>query len=49
MFRYLIKIHDLGIFYPRRVAFDLKGYSDVDYAGCKVDRKSKNGTCQFLE
>jgi hypothetical protein len=26
----------------------LIGYSDSDYAGCKVDRKSTSGTCQFL-
>nr|CAH66640.1 OSIGBa0140A01.8 [Oryza sativa] len=28
--------------------FKLLGYSDSDYAGCKVDRKSTTGTCQFL-
>jgi hypothetical protein len=28
--------------------FDLNGYSDADYAECKVDRKSTSGTCQFL-
>jgi hypothetical protein len=28
--------------------FDLIGYPDFDYAGCKVDRKSTSGTCQFL-
>jgi hypothetical protein len=28
--------------------FDLIGYSDSDYAGCKVDRKSTSRTCQFL-
>jgi hypothetical protein len=25
------------------------GYSDADYAGCKVDSKSTSETCQFLE
>jgi hypothetical protein len=28
--------------------FDLIGYSDVDYAGCNVDRKSASRTYQFL-
>ena len=37
IFRCLVETHNLGIFYPRGVAFDLKGYSDADYTGCKVD------------
>ena len=51
IFRYLIDTHDLDVFYPRGVAFDIKGYSDAnyaDYAGCKVYRKSASGTFQFL-
>jgi hypothetical protein len=32
----------------RGSTFDLIGYSDSDHAGCKVDRKSTSGTCQFL-
>ncbi|GKA43562.1 hypothetical protein Tco_0736286 [Tanacetum coccineum] len=28
------------------ICFDLKGYSDSDYAGCKLDRKSTSGACQ---
>jgi hypothetical protein len=28
--------------------FELLEYSDADYAGCKVDRKSTFGACQFL-
>ena len=28
--------------------FDLVGFLDSDYAGCKVDRKSTSGGCQFL-
>ncbi|GKG12779.1 hypothetical protein Tco_0347016, partial [Tanacetum coccineum] len=28
--------------------FDLKGYSDSDYAGYNLDRKSTSGACQLL-
>jgi hypothetical protein len=28
--------------------FDLIGYSDADWVGCKINRKSTSGTCQFL-
>lgn len=28
--------------------FDLVGYSDSDYAKCKLDQKSTRGGCQFL-
>nr|GEV36332.1 uncharacterized mitochondrial protein AtMg00810-like [Tanacetum cinerariifolium] len=28
--------------------FDLKGYSDSDYAGCNMDKKSTLGACQLL-
>ncbi|GKA59749.1 hypothetical protein Tco_0759062 [Tanacetum coccineum] len=28
--------------------FDLKGYSDSNYAGCNMDRKSTSGACQLL-
>ena len=46
--RYLIHTPNFGIWYPKRGSFDLVGYSDSDYAGDKVDRKSTSGTCQFL-
>ncbi|GKD75330.1 hypothetical protein Tco_1333612, partial [Tanacetum coccineum] len=29
--------------------FDIKGYSDSDYVGCNMDRKSTSGACQILE
>ena len=35
-------------FYPICEDFDLMGYSDADYAGCQIDRKSTSGTCQML-
>jgi len=46
--RYLVLTPNLGLWYPKGSSFDLLGYSDSDYADCKVDRKSTTGTCQFL-
>jgi hypothetical protein len=46
--RYLISTPCFRIWYPKRSTFDLIGYSDSDYARCKVDRKSTSGTCLFL-
>ncbi|GKF07781.1 hypothetical protein Tco_0042005 [Tanacetum coccineum] len=41
-------IRSLGLWYPKCSGFDLKGYSDSDYAGCNMDRKSTSGACQIL-
>jgi hypothetical protein len=46
--RYLVYTPKFGLWYPKRSTFDLIGYSDTDYARCKIDRKSTLGTCQFL-
>jgi hypothetical protein len=46
--RYLFFTPNLGLWYPKGSHFDLLRYLDADYAGCKVDRKSTSGTCQFL-
>jgi hypothetical protein len=46
--RYLVHTPCFRIWYPKGSTFDLIRYSDSDYAGCKVDRKSTSGTCQFL-
>ena len=46
--RYLAHIPTLGLWYPKGSEFDLVGFSDADYAGDKVDRKSTSGTCHFL-
>ena len=45
-FIYLKGTPNLGIWYHRESSFDLIGYSDTFYAGCKIDRKSTTG--QFL-
>ncbi|KAK6163788.1 hypothetical protein DH2020_000652 [Rehmannia glutinosa] len=46
--RYLKGNQEVGLWYPKEGGFKLIGYSDSDYAGCRVDRKSTSGTCQML-
>jgi hypothetical protein len=43
--RYLVYTPKLGLWYPRGSIFDLIGYSDANYVGCKIDGKSTLGTC----
>ena len=39
---------NVGLWYPKGAKFELVGYSDLDYAGCKVERKNTLDTCQLL-
>ena len=48
IFRYLNGTKDLGLWYPKKSNLSLCGYSDSDFAGYKVDRKSTSGCCQYL-
>ncbi|GKC56580.1 retrovirus-related pol polyprotein from transposon TNT 1-94 [Tanacetum coccineum] len=48
IFRYLKGTPSLGLWYPKGSGFDLKAYSDSDYARCNLDRKSTLGGCQIL-
>ncbi|GJV78108.1 hypothetical protein Tco_1509692 [Tanacetum coccineum] len=48
IFRYLKGQLKLGLWYPKDSPFDLEAYSDSDYAGASLDRKSTTGGCQFL-
>jgi hypothetical protein len=43
--RYLVHTPNFGLWYPKGFTFGLVGYLDVDYVGCKVDRKSTSVTC----
>ncbi|GJU61774.1 hypothetical protein Tco_1243609 [Tanacetum coccineum] len=43
IFRYLKGKPKLGLWYPRVSSFDLEAYSDSDYAGANLDRKSTTG------
>ncbi|GKD21370.1 uncharacterized mitochondrial protein-like protein, partial [Tanacetum coccineum] len=48
IFRYLKGTPSLGLWYPKFSGFNLKGYSDSDYVGCNMDRKSTSSACQLL-
>nr|GEV74544.1 putative ribonuclease H-like domain-containing protein [Tanacetum cinerariifolium] len=48
IFRYLKSKPHLGLWYPKDSPFDLVAYSDSDYVGASLDRKSPTGGCQFL-
>ncbi|GJW23566.1 ribonuclease H-like domain-containing protein [Tanacetum coccineum] len=43
IFRYLKSQPKLGLWYPRDSPFDLEAFSDSDYAGASLDRKSTIG------
>jgi hypothetical protein len=46
--RYLVYTPKFTLWYPKESTFDLIGYSDADWAWCKIDRKSTSRSCQFL-
>nr|GEU39245.1 uncharacterized mitochondrial protein AtMg00810-like [Tanacetum cinerariifolium] len=48
IFRYLKGQTKLGLWYPKDSPFDLVVYTDSDYAGASLDKKSTTGGCQFL-
>ncbi|GJS62075.1 putative ribonuclease H-like domain-containing protein [Tanacetum coccineum] len=48
IFRYLKGQPKLGLWYPKDSPFDLVAYTDSDYAGASLDRKSTTRGCQFL-
>ncbi|GKC65852.1 hypothetical protein Tco_1098450, partial [Tanacetum coccineum] len=48
IFRYLKGQPKLVLLYPKDSPFDLEAYTDSDYAGASLDRKSTTRGCQFL-
>nr|GEU32950.1 uncharacterized mitochondrial protein AtMg00810-like [Tanacetum cinerariifolium] len=48
IFRYLKGKPHLGLWYPKDSPFNLVAYSDSDYAGASLERKSTTRGCQFL-
>nr|GFA25872.1 hypothetical protein [Tanacetum cinerariifolium] len=48
IFWYLKDKPHLGFWYPKYLTFNLVAYSNSNYAGASLDRKSTTGGCQFL-
>nr|GEU95292.1 hypothetical protein [Tanacetum cinerariifolium] len=48
IFRYLKGQPKLGLWYPKDTPFNLEAYTNSDYAGASLDRKSTTGGCQFF-
>jgi hypothetical protein len=46
--RYLKHTQNIRLWYPKGAKFELIGYSNSDYAGCKVERRITLGICQLL-
>ena len=47
--RYLVGTINHGLWFKKGFEFDLVSYCNADFVGDKVEWKSTNGTCQFLE
>jgi hypothetical protein len=48
IYRYLQYTPELGLWYSASSSLSLLGFSDADFAGCQVNRKSTSGTCHFF-
>jgi len=46
--KYLKGTSFVGLWYPSHSPIHLIGYSDSNFAGCKLDRNSTSGTCHLL-
>jgi hypothetical protein len=46
--RYFKHTPNIGLWYPKSTNLTLVGFSDSDFAGSLVDRKSTSGACHFL-
>ena len=47
--RYLYGTQDFGIWFSAYSSISLRTFSDTDFGGYRIDRKSTSGTCHFLE
>jgi hypothetical protein len=48
VFRYLKHTPEFGIWYSASSSLDLVDFSNADFVGCGIGRKSTSGTCHFL-
>ncbi|KAI3774030.1 hypothetical protein L1987_48573 [Smallanthus sonchifolius] len=48
IFRYLKGKPRLGLWYSKQQSFDFKAYTDSDYGGCNLDRKSTSGGSEYI-
>jgi hypothetical protein len=48
IFRYLKHTPEFRIWYSASSLLDLIGFSDANFTGCGIDRKSTSSTCNFL-
>ncbi|GJY02399.1 retrovirus-related pol polyprotein from transposon TNT 1-94 [Tanacetum coccineum] len=48
IFRYLKEAPNLGLWYPKGLGFEQKAYSESDYAGCNLDRKSTSAEAEYV-
>ena len=39
---------DMGLWYSKADNFELIGFSDINFASCKVERKNTSDTCHLL-
>ncbi|WVZ89077.1 LOW QUALITY PROTEIN: hypothetical protein U9M48_035533 [Paspalum notatum var. saurae] len=46
--RYLKHTPSIGLWYPKGASFELLGYTDSDFAECRVERKSTSRGCYLL-
>ncbi|XP_040379776.1 uncharacterized mitochondrial protein AtMg00810-like [Oryza brachyantha] len=46
--RYIKSTLEYGLWYSRSSILSIRAFSDSDFAGCKIDRKSTSGSCHFL-
>jgi len=46
--KYLKGATNVGMWYLGGVSLNLVGFSDFDFAGCKLDKKNTSGTCHLF-